>query len=59
MAMGHKEKLKGGDEYDFLTKARRYFHHKTGEIRKIKRKFWKRQRAEVRDHKKEIMDEKD
>lgn len=47
--MGHKEKLKGGDEYDYLTRARRYFHHKAGQIRKIKRKFWKRQRAEVRD----------
>lgn len=47
--MGHKEKLKGGDEYDFLTRARRYYHHKAGQIRKIKRKFWKRQRAEVRD----------
>lgn len=47
--MGHKEKLKSGDEYDYLTRARRYFHHKAGQIRKIKRKFWKRQRAEVRD----------
>lgn len=57
--MGHKEKMKSGDEYDFLTKARRYFHHKAGEIRKVKRRFWKRQRAEVRDHKKEIMNEND
>lgn len=47
--MGHKEKLKSGDEYDFLTRARRYYHHKAGQIRKVKRKFWKRQRAEVRD----------
>lgn len=57
--MGHKSKLKGGDEWDYLTRARRYFHHKAGQIRKIKRGFWKRQRSEVRDHKKEIMDEKD
>lgn len=46
--MGHKEILKGGDEYDLLTKARKYFHHRAGEISKIKRKFWKRQRAEAR-----------
>lgn len=48
MSMGHKEILKGGDEYDLLTKARKYFHHRAGEISKIKRKFWKRQRAEAR-----------
>lgn len=47
--MGHKEKMKTGDEYDFLTRARRYYHHKAGQIKKIKRFFWKRQRAEVRD----------
>lgn len=57
MTMGHKEKLKGGDEYDFLTRARRYYHHKAGQIRKVKRKFWKRQRAEVRDQMKGTTDE--
>lgn len=57
MTMGHKEKLKGGDEYDFLTRARRYYHHKAGQIRKIKRKFWKRQRAEIRDQIKGTTDE--
>lgn len=57
MTMGHREKMKGGDEYDFLTKARRYYHHKAGQIKKIKRKFWKRQRAEVRDHMKGTTDE--
>lgn len=49
MTMGHKAKLKGGDEWDYLTRARRYFYHRAGQIKKIKRKFWKRQRAEVRD----------
>lgn len=50
MAMGHKEKLKGGDEYDYLTRARRFLGHDAGQIKKIKRKFWKRQRrAEKQD----------
>lgn len=53
MAMGHREKLKGGDEYDLLTRARRFYHSKKGVLKKVKRKFWKRQRAEVRDHMKE------
>lgn len=46
MAMGHKEKLKGGDEYDYLTRARRVHGHHPGQIKKIKRKFWKRNRLE-------------
>jgi len=41
--------MKNGDEYDYLTRARRFFHKKAGQIRKIKRRFWKRQRSEVRD----------
>lgn len=40
--------LKGGDEMDFLTKARRWYHHKPGCVPKIKRKFWKRQRLEIK-----------
>ena len=46
MAMGHKEKLKGGDEYDYLTRARRFLYHRARQIKKIKRKFWKRNRLE-------------
>lgn len=57
MSMGHKEILKGGDEYDLLTRARRYFQHRAGEVVKIKRKFWKRQRAETRVKLQEIMDD--
>jgi len=57
MAMGHREKLKGGDEYDLLTRARRFYHSKKGVLKKVKRKFWKRQRAEVRDHMKESTDD--
>jgi hypothetical protein len=48
MSMGHKEILKGGDEYDFLTKARKFHAHRSGEVSKVKRKFWKRQRTEAR-----------
>ena len=57
MSMGHKEPLKGGDEYDFLTKARKYYHHKPGEVAKVKRKFWKRQRTKYREKLQEIMDD--
>ena len=48
MAMGHREKLKGGDEWDYLTKARRFYHHRAGQIKKIKQKFWKRNRMEAK-----------
>ena len=46
--MGNKEKLKGGDEYDFLTRARRWYMHRAGEVKKVKRRFWKRIRAQWR-----------
>lgn len=48
MAMGHREKLKSGDEYDYLTKARRFYFHRPGLIAAIKRRFWKRTRADQR-----------
>lgn len=35
-------KLKGGDEYDALTKAKKYYHWKPGERKKIKRGYNKR-----------------
>lgn len=57
MSMGHREVLKSGDEYDFLTKARKFYHHKPGEIAKVKRKFWKRQRSQIRTKLQEIMDD--
>jgi len=45
--MGHQEKLKGGDEYDYLTKARRTYGH-PADAAKIKRRFWKRLRGKLR-----------
>ena len=36
--------MKGGDEYDGLTKARRFFHWKSGQLKKIKRAYNKRLR---------------
>ena len=35
-------KLIGGDEYDALTKAKKYYHWKPGERKKIKRRYNKR-----------------
>ena len=36
--------LKGGDEYDALTKARRYTHWGRGQLKKIKKAYNKRLR---------------
>lgn len=43
--MGHRAKLIDGDEYDALTKARKFYGHKAGTIKRIKRKFNKRMRS--------------
>ena len=48
--MGHRERLKGGDEYDAFTKWRRCLHWRSGEIKKIKRGYHKRVRKEHRRH---------
>mgnify|MGYP006076379097 FL=1 len=45
--------LKGGDEYDALTKSRKFLHWKAGQLKKIKRAYNKR----FRKHSKEIYDE--
>jgi capsid portal protein len=45
--------MKGGDEYDGLTKARRFMLWKSGQLKKIKRAYNKR----FRKHIKEIKDE--
>ena len=37
-------KLKGGDEYDALTKAKQFYNWKSGERKKIKRGYNKRLR---------------
>ena len=42
--MGHREKMVSGDEYDGLTGCKRYLRWKSGERKRIKRRFWKRQR---------------
>ena len=36
--------MKGGDEYDGLTKARRFYLWKAGQLKKIKRAYNKRLR---------------
>ena len=40
--------MKGGDEYDALTKAKQYYGWKPGTRKKIKRKYNKRQRKTIR-----------
>jgi len=35
-------KMKGGDEYDALTKAKKFYQWKSGERKKIKRGYNKR-----------------
>ena len=37
-----KIKLKSGDEFDILTKARKFYKLKSGEAKKVKRKYNKR-----------------
>ena len=44
--------LKSGDEYDALSKARKFLHWKAGELKKIKRAYNKR----FRKHSKERND---
>jgi len=43
--------MKGGDEYDGLTKARKFYMWKRGQLKKIKRAYNKR----FRKHTKELM----
>ena len=52
--MNKRIPLKGGDEYDALTKGRRFLHWKTGQIKKIKRAYNKRFR---KYNKKVVIDE--
>lgn len=40
--------MKGGDEYDALTKAKQYYNWKPGVRKKIKRKYNKRLRKNIR-----------
>ena len=41
-SMVKKIPLKSGDEYDILTSARKFYHLKAGEAKKVKRKYNKR-----------------
>jgi len=54
MKEGRIEPLKGGDEYDGLTRARRYYHYCAGTLKRIKRQYNKRVRQ---SGKKEIIGE--
>jgi hypothetical protein len=42
--MGHRARLSGGDEWDALTRGKRYHRWRCGERKWIKRKLSKRQR---------------
>jgi hypothetical protein len=41
--------LKGGDEYDALSKARKFLHWKAGQLKKIKRAYNKRFRKHLKE----------
>ena len=41
--------LKGGDEYDALSKARKFLHWKAGKLKKIKRAYNKRFRKHLKE----------
>ena len=41
--------MKGGDEYDALSKARKFLHWKAGQIKKIKRAYNKRFRKHLKE----------
>ena len=47
--MEHRLPLKSGDEFDALTRWRRYLHWEPGERRRIKRAYRKRARREQKD----------
>jgi hypothetical protein len=46
--MGHRGVKKGGDEWDAFTSWRRVLYWQAGELRRIKRRYNKRQRKLVR-----------
>jgi len=41
--------MKGGDEYDGLTKARKFYMWKRGQLKKIKRAYNKRFRKQTKE----------
>lgn len=44
--MGHREKLKSGDEYDAVTRWRRFLHWRAGQRKRVKRQLARRARRE-------------
>jgi len=46
--MTNRIPLKSGDEYDALTKGRKFLHWKSGQIKKIKRAYNKRFRKHLK-----------
>ena len=47
--MGHRDKMKSGDEYDALTRWRRLLRWRPGQRRRIKQQHNKRLRREALD----------
>jgi len=47
--VGKRIKMKGGDEYGALTKARKLYLWKAGQLKKIKRAYNKRFRKHGKD----------
>jgi hypothetical protein len=47
--MGTREKLRGGWEFDALTRGRRMSRWKAGKAARWKRQFWKRVRRRKRE----------
>ena len=46
--MGHRERLRGGDEWDYLTRARRYSKARAGKFSRVKATFNRRVRKKAR-----------
>lgn len=52
--MGHREKMKSGDEFDALTKTgRRVFLNRAGRARRIKKGFTRRTRRAAKQQARE------
>mgnify|MGYP007055494038 CR=1 FL=1 len=49
MAKKPRIPMKGGDEYDALTKAKKWYFWKPSQRKKIKKKYNKRMRAETKE----------
>ena len=46
--LGKRIRMKGGDEYEALTKARKFHFWKAGQLKKIKRAYNKRFRKHTK-----------